>query len=293
MMKTAVIGASGYIGRHFLKAYRAEHPDCVGTAFSRVQPDLTFFDLRKPDISLLRLEETGHQAVLIASAQPNIKRCEDEKSATFELNVKGTLELVRQLGRTSLRTIFLSSDYVFAGKGPHDDDDETHPATEYGRQKAHVEKEIPELTGKYLILRLSKIFGMQKGDGTLLDNIACALHEGQEILAAEDQLFCPTFVDDLTAAILAIQERALIGTINVSSPEIWSRHRLATALAQAMRADESRIKKIALYDYPSMVGRPLDTSMACSRLRKETKAAFTPLSSCIERTAAHWQRFPK
>ena len=289
MIKTAVVGASGYVGRRLLKAYREKHPDCVGTAFSRIQPGLTPFDIREPDLAALRLEETGHRALLIAAAQPSVHRCEEQKVATRDVNVKGTLELIRQAGRASLPVIFLSSDYVFSGPGPHDDGAAASPATEYGRQKALVEKEIPALAERYLILRLSKIFGLEKGDGTLLDDLARSLSEGREVLAAEDQLFCPTLVDDLSAAILAIQERGLNGTLNVSGPEIWSRYRLATETARALRADAARIKRISLHDLPSMAGRPLDTSMTCSRLGKETEASFTPIGACIERVAARWR----
>lgn len=290
MIKTAIIGASGYIGRHLLKSYRTEFPDCVGTAFSRVVSGLTSFDIREPDIRPLRLQETGHQAVLIASANPNIKYCEEEKSAAFAVNVKGTLELIRQLGRTSMSVVFLSSDYVFPGNsGPHDDGDVTRPSTEYGRQKKRVEEEIPRLTDRYLILRLSKIFGLEKGDGTLLDEMACSLSARRQVQAAADQFFCPTYVDDLVAAIQAIQARELSGVMNVSSPEIWSRHQIAVELAHAMRVDAGLVKKISLYDFPSMAGRPLNTSMMCSRLKKETDASFAPLGECIKRVAAHWR----
>jgi dTDP-4-dehydrorhamnose reductase len=289
MIKTAVIGASGYIGRHLLRSYRAKYLDCVGTAFSRISPGLTFFDLREPDIKPLALEDTGHEAVIIASANPLIQQCEEHKTATFAVNVEGTLELVRQLGRTSLQVIFLSSDYVFPGnKGPHDDASETNPSTEYGRHKALVEKEIPALAENHLVVRLSKIFGLEKGDGTLLDEMAGSLSAGRVVMAAADQRFCPTFVGDLVAAIHAIQERGLLGVMNLSSPEIWTRHRMATDLAGAMRVKGGLVKKNSLYDLPSMAGRPLDTSMVCSRLKKEAAISFTPFRECISCVAAQW-----
>src|SRR6185295_6282774 len=124
-------------------------------------PDLLFFDIRRPAVQSLRLEENGYRAVLIAAAKPNINFCETEKDAAYAVNVRGTLELIRQLGRTSLQVIFLSSDYVFEGDtGGYADDTETRPTTEYGRQKAYVEREVPSLTDNFLILRLSKIYGV-------------------------------------------------------------------------------------------------------------------------------------
>ena len=139
MIKTAVIGASGYIGAHLFRKYRETFPDCIGTGFSRSGQDLISFDLRQPKLEALRLEETGHQAVIIASAMPNIAWCEAHPQESYELNVQGTLELVKQLGKTSLKTYFLSSDYVFNGEtGNYSDTAPTSPNTEYGRQKQQL-----------------------------------------------------------------------------------------------------------------------------------------------------------
>jgi dTDP-4-dehydrorhamnose reductase len=290
MTKTAVIGASGFIGRHLLKSYRTQFPDCVGTSFSSRQPGLAPFDLRDPRLTALRLEETGHRAVLIAAAKPNIAYCEQNREAAYAVNVAGTLELVRQAARTSMQVIFLSSDYVFEGKaGPHDDDHPSAPTTEYGRQKAEVERALPTLAANFLVLRLSKIYGLQKADGTLLDEMAVQLAAGKQVLAARDQIFCPTRIDELVSAIGAIQEKGLRGVINVCNPVRWARADIAMALAEAIGVERSLVKPISLYDIPAMKGRPLDTSMRTSRLTREVSARFTPLREDIARVARLWR----
>jgi dTDP-4-dehydrorhamnose reductase len=291
IVKTAVIGASGYVGSHLWRAYRLAYPDSLGTTFSTANPALAFFDVRYPDIRSLQLVERGYRAVLIASAKPNIAFCEQEKDAAYAVNVRGMLELIRQLGQTSLQVIFLSSDYVFEGNtGGYSDDTETRPTTEYGRQKAYVEKELPSLTDNYLILRLSKIYGIQKGDGTLLDEMACAFAGAREVRAAQDQVFCPTNVADLVRAITAVQARSLRGVLNVCSPERWSRYDIALGLASAMQVSPGQITPISLHELPGMSAWPLDTSMTCTRLAKEVGVQFTPLSDALLRVAAYWQQ---
>ena len=92
MIKTAVVGASGYIGSHLIKKYRSQYPDCVGTSFLSKNKNLISFDIRNPNINLLNLEKTGHKAVVIASAKPKISYCEKESFKAHEVNVAGTIQ---------------------------------------------------------------------------------------------------------------------------------------------------------------------------------------------------------
>ena len=56
------------------------------------------------------------------------------------------------------------------------DDAMTTPLNEYGRQKAEVERLLPEVCqGNCLILRLGKVYGTTPGDGSLLDEMATLL----------------------------------------------------------------------------------------------------------------------
>jgi dTDP-4-dehydrorhamnose reductase len=288
--KTAVIGASGFIGGSLLRAYRAVHPDCVGTARSPGRCDLLPFDLRQPDLSPLQLEATGHQAVLIAGAETDMLLCEQQPQVTSAVNVQGTLELVRQIGRTSMQVIFLSTDFVFDGQaGGYDDDAVPHPRSQYGRQKAAVEREIPPLAPHHLILRLSHVFGTAKGDRTYLGSMAAALAAGNEYRGAVDQVFCPTCIDDVVRWVPEVQRRGLGGTLNVCNPERWSRLALAQELARALGVDPALATPASLHDFSGLSNWPLDTTMVCSRFAAEVGGAFTPVRQSIQQLADNWR----
>jgi dTDP-4-dehydrorhamnose reductase len=291
MIKTAVIGASGYIGSHLLERYRGKYPDCVGTSFSSHVSDLVHFDIRDPNIGHLKLEETGHQAVIITSAKPNISYCENKTQEAYEVNVRGTLNLIKNISKTSLKIIFLSTDYVFDGiEGNFNDDYSTAPTTVYGKQKEVIEKEIRNLTDNFLVLRLSKVYGLKKGDKTILDEGANLLNQNKQVSAASDQYFCPTYINDLVQAIINIQEKDLTGYMNICSPEMWSRFEMHTQLAHHMDKEISLVKRINLYDLAEMTGRPLNTSMICSRLSQETETRFISFQDAIVNVARNYEK---
>lgn len=289
MIKTAIIGASGFLGHHLINKYRLEYPDCIGTSFTNNVSNLLPFDIKNPNIEPLNLEKTGHKAVIISSYKSKILYCEKKSLEASEVNVDGVLKLIKNLSKTSLKIIFLSSDYVFDGiKGKFNDSYSTSPSMVYGKHKKIIEDEIKNLTKNFLVLRLSKIYGLIKGDKTLLDEGANLFNKNTEVLAASDQYFCPTFVDDLIEAIIKIQEKNLRGYMNVCAPEIWSRFDVFAELAKIMNK-KNLVKKIKLYDINEMKGRPLNTSMICDTLNQQTESKFISLKKAIRKVADNYQ----
>ncbi|MEC4805594.1 MAG: SDR family oxidoreductase [Jaaginema sp. PMC 1079.18] len=286
MIKTAIIGASGYIGWNLLEAYRKEFPDCIGTTFSKNLPSLHPFDVRRPNLAALRLAETGHEAVLIASAKPNIVYCDNNPQLAYEVNVKGTLELVRQIEDIGLSVIFLSTDYVFEGvAAPYKDSDKPQPTTEYGRQKLTVETALPNLASNHLILRLSKIYGTKKGDRTLLNEISSKFVSGAEMQMATDQLFCPTHINDIIEVIHGLQALGNNGLFNLCNPQGISRYEIAMLIADAMKADKNLVHPVSLHDLPTMQSRPLDTRMYPSNIVMDIKPRFISIQQSVLQVA--------
>ena len=290
MIKTAVIGASGFIGKNLINKYRKKYPDCIGTYFSNKESKLIKFDIKNPNIDRLDLEKTGHKAVIIASYKSDISYCENESDKAYEVNVDGILRLIKNLSQTNLKIIFLSSEHVFDGlTGKYNDEHLRNPKTSYGNHKKIIEDNIKNLTDNFVVLRLSKNYGLKKNDRTILDEAANLLNQNKNVLAASDNYFNPTLVDDSVESIIKIQEKNLNGYINVCAPETWSRFEMHSHLAKIMGKDENLIKKIKLYDIPKMKGRPLNTSMICNRLNKEIGSKFTSIKDAINKIAQNYK----
>lgn len=287
--KTAILGASGFIGEYIWKDYLRFQPDCLGTASKGLKPGLEIFDLRS-DPAALNLAERGYEEVIIAGARSLVGDCQNNPEETYEVNVTGTLRFIEHCRASNIRIIFLSSDYVFPGTtGGYTEDSTPGPTTEYGRQKWAVEQQLAEWGGDTLVVRLSKIYGLRKGDGTLLDELVDNLIHNRPVRVANDQFFSPTWVGDVVGALKAILSRKLRGTIHLCSPEPASRHMLAQALTKELQTDPELVEGIGLHEYPGMAYRPLDTSMKANRLKSETAYSFLTLQSAVEKIAEAWR----
>lgn len=290
MTKTAVIGGRGYLGRHLLRAYRVRYRDTLETS-SAADATGHKLDLAAPDIRPLRLRESGYEYAAITAAVTGLARCEREKDFTRQRNVEGTLELARQLREEGIVPIFFSTDLVFDGReGRYADEAPTHPLNEYGVQKAEVERRLPEVCqGRCLVVRLGKVFGLEKGDRTLLDEMAERLTSGQEVAAARDQVFSPALIDDVVRSVQALQTAGVTGVVNVGGPEAWSRYDLARAIAQAVGVSPERVRGISLDDLKEPFARPKRVELLSRRLKAATNLEFQPMAVSIAAIAEQYR----
>lgn len=284
-----IIGANGYIGNYLYRSFKRDGISCMGTSYKDDGSDLLRFDLCDADMSKLPLDESP-DTVIIAGAVALVGRCESDPEYSRKVNVEGPVRIARQLKGSKSKLLYFSTDYVFKGDdGPYSDDDIPEPRTEYGKQKAGAEKELRALMDNCLILRLSKIYSLEKGDGTLLDETASKLAKGEAFSAAYDQRFCPAWIDDLYRGLSLMIDQDMCGTFNFCAPEKVFRYDICRELAEKMNADPFLLRSVSLHDIPGLEMRPLDTSMTCTRLDCLGDFKFKNIHEAIETVAENYR----
>ena len=284
-----IIGGDSYVGSAVLAVHRKVYPETSATSRRRpLTEGLISFNLAEPDPSALNI--TTERDALFLAAVSIISDCEKDPEGARQVNVNGTLKTAQALYKQGVRPVFFSTDYVFDGKdGQYTEDSPTAPITEYGRQKAEVEHELLEMTkGNALIIRLGKVFSLERGDGTLLDEMATLLLAGKPVLAATDQILCPVLIEDVVTAVLEAQRSQLSGVLHACSDEPMSRYDIALNLACALSVDECLVKPIVL-DSIGMGGRPKNTSMRPLRLKDELGFRARTISECIRKAGRLWR----
>src|SRR3989344_5858648 len=180
-----VLGGGGFIGSHIAKTFSAAVLD---------------LDLRDDPGSKLDMIESGDW-VFQAAHVGSIDECAKDPAATREVNVRGTMRFFEELKKRSAIPVYFSSNMVFDGSKPFYSESEIpHPTTEYGRQKRAIEKYLAATFPRYLIIRMTKVYGPKSR--SFIDSWLGALKNNQEIHAADDMWSAPLYIAD---AMLALQ----------------------------------------------------------------------------------------
>lgn len=150
-MKILLFGAGGLLGRH-LSVELARHEL---TALTHTDADIT--DTKR--LNALFVEPWD--VVINAAAVCNFDACERDPAGTGRINRDAPLDLARRCHDEGAQFVQFTSDYVFRGDAdrPLKETDAVGPLSVYGQQKADLEREIPKLCPKSLIMRLSWLYG--------------------------------------------------------------------------------------------------------------------------------------
>lgn len=286
MLRFLVIGASGLIGRYFLRALGPAAS--VGTYRSRPFPGGVRFDMAtdRPEGLIEKLGDDFTHA-LILSAIAGIDACATDPEGSARVNVAGAIRVIDALAARGVVPIFASSDAVYDGsRGGWGERDDARPILTYGRQKLAVEQHIARQGVPAVVLRLAKVLDPELSAEGVLGSWVEALLGRRRIQCATDQRFSPVGIDDVVAAIRALAVARVHGVFNLGGAEAVSRFELLSLLVSALSRSgplDPVIETCSIRDFPFAEARPLDTTLSVARLREAIGYAPERLASLCER----------
>lgn len=271
-MRAIVIGASGFVGRTILSQLGPDR--AVGTGHRNTAPGLVHFDALEHSFADLKQAMTGEFShVFIAHGAINPEQCARDPAGTARINVESITRLMSEVIGAGLVPVFLSTDYVFDGtRGGRKEDEPQCPNTEYGRQKAAVEKWLQARPEPWLIARLSKVVSGDRNIHSVLGQWVNDICDGKLMRSATDQVISPLHVDDIAAALIELAEKGHTGIYHVAGPEAISRYDLNKLLVGCIQAVDPDVKATvepcSLRDIKFLEQRPLDTSLSIEKLQR-------------------------
>jgi dTDP-4-dehydrorhamnose reductase len=282
MQRALVVGGSGFVGRAILSQLGPERG--IGTRHNAPGAGLIRFDAvagRLSDLLSSLPNDVTH--VFVPFAVSNPESCAVDPEGTRRINVGGAIRLMEDAFSANLKPIFVSTDYVYDGaRALRTEDEPQVPNTEYGRQKAAVERWLASRPEPWLVARLSKVVSGDTTGRSVLGEWVNDVRNGRAMRSATDQIFSPAFVDDVAGAMVRLAETDLKGIFNVAGPQPMSRHELNRLLMDSIEAVDERIKAsveaCSLRDIPFLEQRPLNTSLSIEKLQAAIAWPFVSMA---------------
>jgi len=233
-MRLLVTGVSGFLGAYVAQmAHAAGTLEVAGTYHSHPpqSPGLTPYSLDLRDASAVQR--------LLAAVRPDSvvhTACSNRDSDNINAIVLAAENLAAACHAHGARLVHVSTDMVFDGEqAPYADEAAPRPITSYGAAKAEAEAAIVSRYPAAAIGRPSLIWSLAPLDrqtGWLVNG----LRRGTPVTLFTDEIRCPVYLPDLTAALLELAAQpALSGPFNLGGRQALSRWDFGLRLLAALK----------------------------------------------------------
>lgn len=166
------------------------------------------------------------------AAYNDVDKAEDDWENANKVNGLGPRNLAIVCGENDIPLVTFSTDYVFNGtKGkPYTIADDPNPINGYGRSKLLGERFVQSLCRKYVLARVSCVFGVKgKTESNFLKKVLKWANTKDELRIADDQISSPTYAPDLAITIYGLLEAQEWGLCHVTNQGYCSRYEWANA----------------------------------------------------------------
>lgn len=261
-MKILVTGAEGMLGRALCDRLAREH-EVRGV-------DIADGDLTAPRTADGLCRAVQPDWVIHCAAWTDVDGAETAREPALAVNALATAHLADWCRETGAGLTYLSTDYVFDGRGEgggHDEHEPRRPLNHYGLTKARGEEAVETLDTPWQIVRTSWLFG--DGRVNFPKTVTRLLAERETLRVVDDQRGCPTYAVDLAEALAFLVSDGARGIFHATNAGDCTWFELARETARRQGLDPGRIVPCATEEYPTVALRP-----ACSVLRSRRLEAI-------------------
>jgi len=274
MERSLVLGAKGMVGSALMEALSPRF-DVIGLGHDEL-------DITAERDTLWTVRDIRPRIVIHAAAYTDVDGCETDPDQAFRVNSQGTLYVARACRDIGARLVYMSTDYVFDGKGsrPYTEEDPVNPINVYGRSKLEGERNVQRVLDEFTIVRSQWLFGERgKSFVTTILNLA---GQGKPLNIVRDQIGSPTYVVDVGRAIFRLLENGSRGIFHVANSSSCSWYDFALEIVKA--AEISGIGVVPI-DGP-FPGRPAPrppySVLNCQKLTRETGLTMRPWKEALQ-----------
>ncbi len=262
----------------------------LAQAFARIlsQENITFFIPCENELDVTvpsKVDEALHQhapdVVINCAAYNFVDEAQRDPQAAFRVNADAVGVLASACQKKDIFFVHYSSDYVFDGNklAPYREEDVPHPVNEYGKSKLSGEKVLQDMISRYLIFRLSWVFGL--GGNNFLTKLMRWAKDKPVLEIADNEVSVPSWTDDIVHLTLQSLEQGLYGLYHLTNSGSCSRYEWARFFFTQMGFDNKIIPvKKEIFDLPAK--RPDFSAMTNEKLVRDLACPIPSWQEAVE-----------
>jgi dTDP-4-dehydrorhamnose reductase len=253
-VRVLITGAGGQLGQALVRAFDGR--DVVAA-------DRAALDVGDRDAVLGAITALQPDVVVHAGAWTDVDGCESDPDRAFRVNAMGTRHVMDGARRVGAHVVAISTDYVFDGDTdrPYVEWDACNPLSVYGRSKRAGELEVDPSSA---IVRTTWVFSRTAG---LVPAILRLAKGRGELRFVDDQLACPTFVDDLAPMVRDLSVSRRPGIFHVTNQGATTPLALARETLRLAGDDPDRVVPVTTEELGRAARRPARSDLDNAALR--------------------------
>jgi dTDP-4-dehydrorhamnose reductase len=256
-IRIAVTGAGGQLGRELINL-KDDSVEWIG--WTRHDLDITDeAQCRR------RLEEEKPDAVIHAAAYTAVDRAETDVDTAYRVNVLGTRYMAEAAEAVGAKFCYVSTDYVFDGKGttPYKEEDAPNPQTIYGHTKRQGESHALNRCARSFVVRTSWVYG-RYGENFVSTMLRLSGSHPQ-LKVVDDQVGAPTYTLDLARLLTELVRTEHYGIFHASNAGTCSWYEFAQAIFE-LSGTGTEVVPCSTAEFPRPAPRPAYSVLAQERL---------------------------
>ncbi len=230
-MKYLITGKDGQASLAFADLLDERKENYI--AFGRKELDIT--DLKAVREAVLTYKP---ETVFNGAAYNDVDKAESDWEQAFLVNGIGPRNLAIACEEADIPLVTFSTDYVFDGtKGsPYTVADAPNPINAYGKSKLLGELYVQSLCRKYILARVSWVFGVKgKAESCFPKKLLKWAETKTELRVVDDQVSSPTYAPDLAEAVYALLQERAWGVCHITNTGSCSRYEWAREILALTR----------------------------------------------------------
>jgi dTDP-4-dehydrorhamnose reductase len=288
-VRVLITGHRGQLGRDLMHCAQRRGIEAVGVG--RVECDISSME----SVERFFVKAGPFDVVINAAAYTAVDRAESDANNAYAVNRDGAGNLARACAGCDTPLIHVSTDYVFGGfqTKPYKPGDAIAPMGVYARSKAAGEDAVRKWTERYIILRVSWLFGLYGPN--FVKTMLRLGREKHTLQVVDDQIGSPTCAGDLAAALLQMSERLIeggkpSGTFHYCNQGALTWYAFARKIFSVAQAYEKlavrEVRPILTKHYPTPAPRPHYSVLDCSSFDQTFKIGRRPWVEALEEMLA-------